>query len=58
MAWWQGIEQIQGTQGESGNKTGGLDEVLIVCTGRSSRILFVWVYSWHKSANLTRIMKS
>lgn len=30
-AWWQGLEQIQGTQGRSGNKTVGVKKVTIVC---------------------------
>lgn len=31
-AWWQGMKQIQGSQGRSGNNTAaGLNEVAVVC---------------------------
>lgn len=30
-AWWQGLEQIQGTQDRSSNNTVGVNKVTIVC---------------------------
>lgn len=57
-AWWQGTEQIQRKQGGSGNKTIGLNEVIIICIWKESGILFMPIYSWHEPAYLTCVMKS